>query len=114
MFSALTDKFHSIFAKLGKTPQLKESNIKEAIEEVRLALLDADVQWDVVKAFIKRVKEHALGQEITYDVAPAQFFIKIVHDELINLLGKEEKELPLDGRPFKLMLCGLQGSGKTT
>lgn len=114
MFSALTEKFHSIFAKLTSSPCLKENTIKDAIEEVRLALLEADVQWDVVKAFIKRMKEKALGQEVQWKVSPEQFFIKLVHDEVVELLGKEEKELSFDGRPFKIVLCGLQGSGKTT
>lgn len=114
MFSALTEKFHSIFVKLTSASQLKEGNIKEAIEEVRLALLEADVQWDVVKAFIKRMKEKAVGQEVNWKLSPSQFFIKLVHDELVELLGKEEKELLLEGRPFKVLLCGLQGSGKTT
>lgn len=114
MFAALTDKFHSIFVKLGRKSSLTEENIKEAIEEVRLALLDADVQWDVVKAFIKRVKEKALGSKISWNVTPSQFFVKVVHDELVELLGGEEKKLELKGRPTKLLLCGLQGSGKTT
>lgn len=114
MFSTLTEKFHSIFARLHSSPQLKESNMKEAIEEVRLALLEADVQWDVVKTFIKRMKEKALGQEVNWNLSPTQFFIKLVHDELVELLGKEEKEISFDGRPFKVILCGLQGSGKTT
>ena len=93
MFSTLTEKFHSIFARLHSSPQLKESNMKEAIEEVRLALLEADVQWDVVKTFIKRMKEKALGQEVNWNLSPTQFFIKLVHDELVELLGKEEKEI---------------------
>ena len=114
MFSALTQKFHSIFSSLVGSPQVKESNIKEAIEEVRLALLDADVQWDVAKTFVKRVKEKALGQEVLASVSAGQFFVKIVHDELVELLGKEERELTLEGRPLKILLCGLQGSGKTT
>ena len=114
MFSTLTEKFHSIFTKLGRTPQLTEGNLKEAIEEVRLALLDADVQWNVVKTFIKRVKEKALGQEVNWKVSPGQFFVKVVHDELVDLLGKEEKELVIESRPFKILLFGLQGSGKTT
>jgi signal recognition particle subunit SRP54 len=114
MFSTITEKFHSIFAKLTSSSQLKESNLKEVIEEVRLALLEADVQWDVVKHFIKRMKEKALGQEANWNLSPAQFFIKLVHDEIVELLGSVEKELVLDGRPLKVILCGLQGSGKTT
>jgi signal recognition particle subunit SRP54 len=114
MFSALAEKFQGIFRKFLKDKSLTEENIQEAFDEVRLALLDADVQYGVVKTFIKRVKEKALGQELLSSVSPGQLFIKIVHDELVSLFGNEEKDFVFQGHPAKMILCGLQGSGKTT
>ncbi len=114
MFSALAEKFRSVFAKFGSAKALTENNVQEAIDEVRLALLDADVQYGVVKAFVRRVKEKAIGQKLISAVSPGQLFVKIVHDELVALLGSEEKSLVLRERPAKVLLCGLQGSGKTT
>lgn len=114
MFSALAEKFRTVFAKLGHARTLTESNVQEAIDEVRLALLDADVQYGVVKAFVRRVKEKAIGQQLIASVSPGQLFVKIVHDELVDLLGTEEKDFVLRERPAKILLCGLQGSGKTT
>ena len=114
MFAALTDKFHSIFSKLGKQKSLTEGNVTEAVNEVRLALLEADVQYAVVNTFIKRVKEKALGEKIVQTVSASQQFVKIVHDELIALMGEQESELKLVKKPAVILLCGLQGSGKTT
>ncbi len=114
MFATLSDKFHSIFAKLGKQKKLSEDNISEAVNEVRLALLEADVQYGVVKTFIKRVKEKAVGENIVESVSASQQFIKIVHDELVALMGQQEADLKLTKKPGSILLCGLQGSGKTT
>lgn len=114
MFSALTNTFQSIFSKFGRSGKLTEKNIQDALEEVRLALLDADVQYGIVKNFIRSVKEKAVGQALLTAVSPGQLFTKIVHDELVALLGSEEKECTIRERPAKLLLCGLQGSGKTT
>jgi len=114
MFHALTEKFHSLFSKLFHAKTLTEENIQDAVNEVRLALLEADVQYGVVKNFIKRVKEKALGQELIKQVKPGELFAKIVHDELAALMGGDEAELTLKRRPATIMLCGLQGSGKTT
>lgn len=114
MFHALSEKFHSLFSKLFKEKTLTEENVQAAVEEVRLALLEADVQYSVAKTFIKRVKEKALGQEVIKQVKPADQFAKIVHDELVALMGEDERTLRLKKRPASIMLCGLQGSGKTT
>jgi signal recognition particle subunit SRP54 len=118
MFGTLTEKFRGIFSKLSSEKKLTEVNVAEAVNEVRLALLEADVQYGVVKNFIKRVKERAVGENLMQSVTPGQQFVKIVHDELVNLMGAEEAELTFRGRPAskpaKLLLCGLQGSGKTT
>jgi signal recognition particle subunit SRP54 len=114
MFSFLAEKFQNVFAKFRGNSSLNERNIQEAIDEVRLALLDADVQYGVVKTFIKRVKERALGQQCLASVSAGQQFIKIVHEELAELLGSSEKELQIHERPARILLCGLQGSGKTT
>ncbi len=114
MFSTLAEKFQGIFAKFMRAKTLTEGNVQEAIDEVRLALLDADVQYGVVKSFVKRVKEKAIGQALISSVAPGQLFVKIVHDELVELLGADEKEFVIHERPARILLCGLQGSGKTT
>ena len=114
MFSALAEKFQGIFSKFIRAKALTEDNVQEAIDEVRLALLDADVQYGVVKTFVKRVKDKAIGQKLISSVSPGQLFVKIVHEELVSLLGAEEKEFVMHERPARILLCGLQGSGKTT
>lgn len=115
MFSRLSEKLQSVLSKVARGGRLTESNISEAVREVRLALLEADVNFKVVKEFIKKVKEAALGEEVIQKVTPGQHFIKVVHDELVNLMGKEEATLNFkEEKPAVMMLCGLQGSGKTT
>ena len=114
MFGAVTDKFRTLFSKLVSQKKLTEDNITDAINDVRLALLEADVQFSVVKTLIRRVKEKAIGQEVLKSVSPGQQFIKIVHDELVFLMGNEEAELQLKRKPATILLSGLQGSGKTT
>lgn len=115
MLGALTDKMHALLAKIGGQKKLTEDNISETVTEVRLALLDADVNYSVVKGFIKRVKEKALGDDVIKSVTPGQQFTKVVHDELVALMGGTEGSLHLDVRkPSVIMMCGLQGSGKTT
>lgn len=114
MFGFLTEKFQGLFQSLASKKKLSEENIADAIRDVRLALLDADVNFSVVSEFIKRVKEKALGDTVTKSVTPHQQFIKIVHDELVALMGSEEEPLKCSRRPSVIMLCGLQGSGKTT
>ncbi len=115
MFDALSDKISGVFRKLGGNIRLTESNIQEGLREIRLALLEADVSLPVVKDFITKVTERALGQEVLRDITPGQYLVKVVNEELIELLGGETKDLNLSGpAPHVIMLVGLQGSGKTT
>lgn len=114
MFGALTDKLQNLFQSLAGKKSLTEDNIADAVRQVRLALLDADVNYTVVSHFVKRVKEKAIGDAVMKSVTPGQQFTKLVHDELIALMGTEEAPLDLNARLSVLMLCGLQGSGKTT
>ncbi len=114
MFGQLTEKFQSTFSTLFSKKTLTFDNISDAVNEVRLALLEADVQYSVVKTFIKKVKEKAEGTELIKSVEPGQLFAKIVHDELVALMGSEEAELLFKKQPAVMMLSGLQGSGKTT
>ncbi len=115
MFNNLSDRLNSVFKRLKGYGRLSEENIQEAMREVRLALLEADVNYKVVKNFIARVKERAVGQEVMESLTPGQQVVKIVHDELVSLLGGSATGLDLAGRqPAVIMLVGLQGSGKTT
>lgn len=114
MLGALTTKLQGVFSKLTGKNRLTEDNISEAVNEVRLALLEADVNYAVTKTLIKQIKEKALGEQVLKSVTPGQQFIKIVHDELVALMGGGEEKLNLKGDPAVVMLCGLQGSGKTT
>ncbi len=114
MFENLTDKLQAVFRRLGKRGILREADVDEVLREIRLALLEADVHYKVVKDFIGRVRERAIGAEVTKSLSPAQQVIKIVHEELIRTLG-EPGRLELKGAaPHVIMLVGLQGSGKTT
>ena len=114
MFENLTDKLQSVFDKLAKRGKLSEGDVDAALREVRLALLEADVNYKVVKDFVARVRERAVGAEVMKTLTPAQQVIKIVHEELIKTLGEPSK-LDLSGLPpHVIMLVGLQGSGKTT
>ncbi|MGE3954260.1 MAG: signal recognition particle protein [Parachlamydiales bacterium] len=114
MFSLLSDKLQGIFSKAFGGKTLTEENLTEGIREVRLALLEADVHYGVAKKLIQRVKEEALGERVTKSVKPAEQFVKILHDELVALMGSEEAPLNLKGYPAVILMCGLQGSGKTT
>lgn len=114
MLGTLTDKFQDIFRKISGKGTLSEANMTEAVSQVRLALLEADVNYQVAKALVKRLKEKALGTEVLKSVSPSQQFIKIVHDELAALMGGDEAVLDLKGSPAVIMMCGLQGAGKTT
>jgi signal recognition particle subunit SRP54 len=114
MFENLTDKLQAVFKRLGKRGILRESDVDEVLREIRLALLEADVHYKVVKDFVARVRERAVGAEVTKSLSPAQQVIKIVHQALIETLG-EPGRLDLSGpAPYVIMLVGLQGSGKTT
>jgi signal recognition particle subunit SRP54 len=114
MFGAITQKFQNLFSSLSGKKVLTEENISDAVREVRLALLDADVNYSVVSSFVKRVKEKALGESVLKSVSPDQQFIKVVHEELVALMGTDEVGLNLKGSLSVILLCGLQGSGKTT
>lgn len=114
MFGSLTEKFQQMFSGLTGKKTLTEDNISDAVRQVRLALLDADVNYSVASNFVKRVKEKALGDAVIKSVSPGQQFTKLVHEELIALMGAEESPLELKGKPNVILLCGLQGSGKTT
>lgn len=115
MFEDLTSKLEGIFKKLRGHGRLSEDNIKDALKEVRRALLEADVNYKVVKDFISQVETQAIGQEVLRSITPGQQVIKIVYDELTNLLGKERVEVRFSPQPPTIfILVGLQGSGKTT
>ena len=115
MFDNLTDRLEGVFKKLRGTGKLTEENIKDSMREVRMALLEADVNLQVVKNFVARVTEKSVGLEVTKKLSPGQQVIKVVHDELVDLLGGSTEQIRLDGRqPVTIMMAGLQGSGKTT
>mgnify|MGYP001620205930 FL=1 len=114
MLESLSDKFRKILRDVRGQGSLSEANIQEALKEVRLALLEADVNFAVVKDFVSSVKEKAMGKDVLESLTPGQQFTKVVHDELTNLLGGEDSSLELKGKPAVIMLVGLQGSGKTT
>lgn len=114
MFESLGDRLQNVMSKIKGYGKITEDNISEMLREIRLALLEADVNYKVVKEFTNTVKEKALGEEVKKSIKPGDMFVKIVNDELTELLGGEEKPLNLKGNPAILMLVGLQGSGKTT
>lgn len=114
MLGLLTEKMQGLVSKLTPKKTLTEANISDSVNEVRLALLEADVNYSVAKVLVQRIKEKALGDAVLKSVSPGQQFIKIVHDELTALMGGEESPLNLTQKPAVIMLCGLQGSGKTT
>jgi signal recognition particle subunit SRP54 len=115
MFEQITDKLDSIFRKVTGRGYLSEKNIQEAGKEIRVALLEADVNYKVVKNFVAEIEKKAIGQEITKSVTPGQQLVKIIHDEMVALLGGTRSELAVsDTPPTVILLAGLQGSGKTT
>jgi len=115
MFDTLTDKLQHTFRNLTGKGKLSEDNIQAALKEIRLALLEADVNFKVVKKFVNEVKEEALGREVMKGLDPGQMLVKVVNDKLVEILGGETTELELKGSgPHVIMMVGLQGSGKTT
>ena len=115
MFESLTGRLQSIFRRLSSKGKITQRDIRDTMREIRRALLEADVSYEVVKDFIQRVQEKALGQEVLKGLNPAQQIVKIVYEELVELLGGEPVPLELSGPPpHVIILCGLQGSGKTT
>lgn len=114
MFEYMGDRLTNAIRNIKGMGRITEENINDAVREIRMALLEADVNYTVVKEFINNVKEKALGQEVDKSLKPDELFIKIVKDEVVELLGGETAPLYVDGNPSILMLVGLQGSGKTT
>ncbi len=115
LFTSLSEKFNHIFSKLTKRGRLTELEIKEAMREVRIALLEADVNYMVAKDFVKNVSEKAVGDEVLKSLTPAQQVVKIVKDELTNLMSSNHQKLTISSSPPTIiMMCGLQGAGKTT
>src|SRR3989339_1842094 len=116
MFEVLSEKLNAVFRLLGNRGKLTEKDIDEAMRLVRLALLEADVNFKVVKDFTTRVKERSIGKEVMESLTPAQHIIKIVNEELIRTLGDgaSSKLISVSQPPAVLMMVGLQGSGKTT
>ena len=115
MFQGLSEKLMSVFDNLRRSGKLTEKDIDLALNEVKMALLEADVNFKVVKTFIKRIKERALGAEILKSLTPSQQVIKIVMEELTVLLGTERSKINISPKkPTVILMAGLQGSGKTT
>lgn len=115
MFQSLTEKLGNVFDKLRGKGSLSEEDVNLALREIRVALLEADVALQVVKDFVERVREKSIGQDVIKSVSPAQQVVKIVHDEMVALLGSSDNELNIDGKPpVVVLMAGLQGSGKTT
>src|SRR5437867_11128329 len=114
MFEALSGKLQGVFKDLRGLGKISEANISDSLREVRMALLDADVNFKVARDFIERVKAKAVGQQVIQSIQPGQQVIKIIHDELVELLGSQNAALELDGAPACVLMIGLHGSGKTT
>jgi len=114
MFDSLSGKLQNVFKNLRGLGRISDSNVADSLREVRLALLDADVNFKVARDFVDRVKEKAVGQQVIQSIQPGQQVIKIIHDELVELLGSQNAGLQLSGNPSSLMMVGLHGSGKTT
>lgn len=114
MFSQLSDKILSSVKKIRGQNRISESNIEDTLKEIRLALLEADVNFKVVKSFVDRVKTKAIGKEVLEGVNPGQQFVKIVHEELVETLGKDAVDINVREKPSVLFMVGLQGAGKTT
>ena len=115
LFSGLSERLSHIFSKMTKKGRLTELEIKESMREVRIALLEADVNYLVVKDFVKKVSDKAVGEEVLKSLSPAQQVIKIVNDELVALMGSSNSKLMVSPKPpTVIMMCGLQGAGKTT
>jgi signal recognition particle subunit SRP54 len=114
-FEGLADKLAAAFKKLKSKGKLTEADVKEAMREVRLALLEADVNFKIAKEFVAKVTERAIGVEVLESLTPAQQVIKIVNEELTTLMGGGQSKISFASKPpTVIMLCGLQGSGKTT
>ena len=114
MFDQITERFESIFRRVRGLGKITDKNINDAARDIRRALLESDVHFKVVKELVSRVRRKAEGTKVSGTVKPGQQFIKIIHEELIDILGREPKPLLFKGKPSTILLVGLQGSGKTT
>src|SRR5213592_3281121 len=114
MFDSLSGKLQNVFKNLRGLGRISDSNVADSLREVRLALLDADVNFKVARDFVDRVKEKAVGQQVIQSIQPGQQVIKIIHDELVELLGSQNTALELGAAPACVLMIGLHGSGKTT
>jgi len=114
MFDSLSGKLQNVFRNLRGLGRISESNVADALRDVRMALLDADVNFKVARDFVERVKTKAIGEQVIQSIQPGQQIIKLIHDELVELLGSENTGLDLGGSPACLLMVGLHGSGKTT
>lgn len=114
MFENLQETLTKALDKIKGYGKITEDNIKDVLREIKISLLEADVNYQIVKEFVETVKEKSLGKEVQSSIKPSEMFVKIVHDEIVNLLGKEKADLVINKNPNILMLIGLQGTGKTT
>src|SRR5271169_3248126 len=114
MFDSLSSKLQNAFRNLRGLGKISESNVADSLREVRMALLEADVNFKVARDFIERVKVRAIGVEVIQSIHPGQQIIKVIHDELVELLGSSNAALNLSGNPACILMAGLHGSGKTT
>lgn len=114
MFDTVSNKLYEIIRKIKGTGVISEKNIEDALKDIRMSLLEADVNYKVVKSFIETVKTKSLGEEVLKSISPGQQFIKIVNDELVSFLGEKNTGIDISNRPVLILLIGLQGSGKTT
>ena len=112
MFDNLSDRLEQAFKKLKGQGRISEINISETLKEIRRALVDADVNYKIAKSFTENVKDKAIGQQVIKSVSPGQMMVKIVYDELVQLMGGKAVELNLKSKPAVILLAGLQGSGK--
>lgn len=114
MFENLQETLTKALDKIRGYGKITEDNIKDVLREIKISLLEADVNYQIVKEFVETVKEKSIGKEVQSSIKPSEMFVKIVHDEIVNLLGKEKEDLIINKNPNILMLIGLQGTGKTT
>src|SRR6516162_6554070 len=114
MFDSLSSKLQNAFRNLRGPGKISEAKVREGVRGVRLALLEADVNFKVARDFIDRVKAKSIGLEVVQSIQPGQQIIKLIHDELVELLGSENASLQLSGNPSCVLMVGLHGSGKTT
>jgi signal recognition particle subunit SRP54 len=114
MFDSLSSRLQNAFRNLRGMGKISADNVSDSLKEVRMALLEADVNFKVARDFIERVKGKAIGAEVIQSIQPGQQIVKIIHDELVDLLGSQNASLNLNGNPTCLLMVGLHGSGKTT